>query len=47
MLFIGSGVVGAADSVWIVLLSVRAASASDRVFGVRPDGVPGKLLLDR
>lgn len=46
MLFVGSGVVGAAESVCAVLLCVRAASASDRVFGVRPDGVPGKMSLD-
>lgn len=37
----GSGVVGAADSVCVVVLYVNAASASERVFGVRPDGVPG------
>jgi len=30
---------GAAESVCVVLLCVRAASASERVLGVRPDGV--------
>lgn len=34
-----SGVVGAADSVCVRALWERAASASDRVLGVRPDGV--------
>jgi hypothetical protein len=30
---------GAAESVWETLLEVKAASASERVLGVRPDGV--------
>ena len=33
--------VGAAESVWVRVFRVRAASASERVFGVRPDGVVG------
>lgn len=36
-----SGVVGAAESVCASVLSVSAASASERVFGVRPEGVVG------
>jgi hypothetical protein len=37
----GRGVVGAAESVCAMLLRQRAASASERVFGVRPEGVAG------
>lgn len=45
--WIGSGVVGAAESVCAMEFSVRAASASERVFGVRPEGVPGvKVPVD-
>lgn len=39
--FESKDVVGAAESVCAILLSVKAASASERVFGVRPDGVLG------
>jgi len=35
----GSGVVGAAESVWAAEFAVRAASASERVFGVSWEGV--------
>lgn len=41
LLLEGRGVVGAADSVCARALWVRAASASERVFGVRPEGVLG------
>ena len=42
-----SGVVGAAESVCVRVFSVSAASASERVFGVRPEGVVGvKVPVD-
>ena len=38
---------GAAESVWAMVLCESAASASERVFGVRPEGVVGvKLPVD-
>lgn len=40
LLLAGSGVVGAAESVCCVELAERAASASERVFGVSWEGVP-------
>ena len=40
LLLVGSGVVGAAESVCCVELVERAASASERVFGVSWEGVP-------
>jgi len=40
LLLVGSGVVGAAESVCCVELAERAASASERVFGVSWEGVP-------
>lgn len=42
----GKGVVGAADSVCVKTLWVRAASASERVLGVRPEGVLGTSSAD-
>ena len=40
---------GAAESVWVVVLWERAASASERVVGVRPEGVvaPGRVVVGR
>jgi hypothetical protein len=40
-LFSFRGIAGAAESVCASLLWVRAASASERVLGVRPEGVEG------
>lgn len=40
LLLVGSGVVGAAESVCCVELAERAASASERVVGVSWEGVP-------
>ena len=37
----GRGLVGAAESVCAAMLWVRAASASERELGVRPEGVAG------